>query len=117
MDIDGGHHEVGKGALSPIIPTTQSPFTKMMSCPNDVIIYHLQEVFDRKMYIAGLNNAADNYKAFAIVQEMIRFVLSAQLNQPCSQEVLDETYPFLIQQVRPPVCALCQDAAKKVKKM
>ena len=60
--------KVGKGALSPIIPTTQSPFTKMMSCPNDVIIYHLQEVFDGKMSIPGLNNAADNYKAFAVVK-------------------------------------------------
>ena len=43
----------------------------------------------------GLNNAAENYKAFVVVQEMIRYVVSAQLNQPCSQEALAETYRFL----------------------
>ena len=83
--------KIKRGALNPIIPTTQSP----MSRPKNAIILHLQQVYDGKMALAGLNNAAEKYKAFALGQEMIRFAVTSQPNQPCSQEVLENTSHLL----------------------
>ena len=87
---------VKRGAFPGVIPTTQSPFVKILSCPPDVIESTLKDVFNGKISVAMLANAADNYKAFALAKEMIIWAVEVANTQHYDEAAIGRAYPFLM---------------------
>ena len=87
---------IKRGAFPVVIRTTQSPFVKILSCPPDVIESTLKDVFNGKISVAMLANAADNYKAFALAKEMIIWAVEVANTQHYDEAAIGRAYPFLM---------------------
>jgi hypothetical protein len=88
--------KIGRGAMPGTVPSSQSPFIQIMTCPPDIIKYHLEQVYNGKLSITGLRIAAENYKAFALAKEMIIWTVERTLSQGMTEELVAKTFPFLM---------------------
>jgi hypothetical protein len=87
---------IGRGTLPGTIPTTQSPFNQMMTCPADCIFIHLQQVYNGTLAISGLNISAANYKAYQLAKQMIMWTVEHNSQQGATEEIIEDTWPFLL---------------------
>ena len=88
--------KIGRGSFPPTVPTSQSPFIKILTCPNDIIEHTLREVYNGILPISQLNNAAENYKAYALTKEMIIWVVQKESLQDCDAKAVGKAYPYLL---------------------
>ena len=92
--------KIGRGAMPGTVPSSQSPFIQIMTCPPDIIKYHLEQVYNGKLSITGLRIAAENYKAFALAKEMIIWTVERAVMQGATEELVGKTYPVDFPELR-----------------
>ena len=88
--------KIGRGSFPANVPTSQSPFIKIMTCPNDVIESTLKEVYNGTIGISQLNTAAENYKAYALAKDMIVWVVQKETCENCSEKTVRGSFPYLM---------------------
>jgi hypothetical protein len=88
--------KIGRGTVPATVPSSQSPFIQIMTCPPDIICRHLELVYNGRMSISGLKNAADNYKAYAMAKEMIVWTVQKSTLQGASEAVIEKSFPVLL---------------------
>jgi hypothetical protein len=88
--------KIGRGAVPATIPTSQSPFIQIMTCPPEIIRQFLEKVYNGKMSITGLRVAAENYKAYALTKDMIVWTVEKAAIHGATEEVVEKAYPFLL---------------------
>jgi hypothetical protein len=87
---------IKRGHFPAVVPTTQSPMIKILSCPEDVVINALKSVYNGTLSIAMLSNEADNYKAFAMVKQMIVWAVQMESTQAANEKTVATAYPYLM---------------------
>jgi hypothetical protein len=85
--------KIGRGTLPASVPSSQSPFIQIMACSPAIIQQHLELVYNGKLSISGLKNAAENYRAYALAKEMIIWTVQkasfrARLNKRSKRRTL-----------------------------
>ena len=87
---------IKRGHLPAVIPTSQSPMIKILTCPSDVVEKTLASVYNGTLSISMLNNEAENYKAYAMTKEMITWAVAMESSQACNERVVAKAYPTLM---------------------
>ena len=87
---------IKRGTLPGIVPTTQSPLVKLLTCPEDVIEEALKRVYNGVLSVAMLSNEADNYKAYAMTKQMIIWAVQVEGLQDCDELTVRRAYPQLM---------------------
>ena len=87
---------IKRGYLPAVVPTTQSPMIKILTCPPDVITDALKSVYNGTLSIAMLTNEAENYKAYAMVKEMIVWAVQMESTQAATDKTVATAYPYLM---------------------
>jgi hypothetical protein len=88
--------KIGKGHTPTIVPTTQSPFIKLLCCPDEIVIFYLKQVYEGKLSVPSLNNSADNYRAFALTKEMIVWAVEQNTMTNATEEGVALAWPQLM---------------------
>jgi hypothetical protein len=88
--------KIQRGTYPATIPTTQSPFIQIMTCPAPIILQHLKQVYEGTLAISGLNNAAANYKAYSLAKEMIVWTVEMSTKQGTNEKTIKKTWPHLM---------------------
>ena len=87
---------IKRGHLPGVIPTSQSPMIKILTCPADVVEKTLARVYNGTLGISMLANEADNYKAYAMTKEMIIWAVGMESTQACDERIVAKAYPTLM---------------------
>ena len=91
--------KIGKGHIPATIPVTQSPFIKLLCCPDEIVVFYLKQVYEGKLSIPSLNNSAENYRAFALTKLMVCWAVEQNTLTSASEESVEKAWPQLMTDV------------------